>query len=88
MLDTCENQSRTSVQQECILAVDTETRGKGKATKDADSDDIIKLNNLSIKEQLHPVHMAQDIVNGTQAYGHSTEYDHVIGSVLCTVCKK
>jgi hypothetical protein len=60
------HQSGTSLRSERIFAVDTKfdkarAKAKAKATKDADSDDVIKLNNLSVKEGSHRVRVAQDM---------------------------
>ena len=65
MLDVREkHQSGTSVRSERILAVDTKfdkARANTKASEDTDSDDIIKLSNLSVEEGSHRVRVAQDM---------------------------
>ena len=59
------HQSGTSMRSEHILAMDTKfdkARVKAKATgDDSDDSDIIKLNNLSVKEGSHRVRVAQDM---------------------------
>ena len=68
MLDVREkHQSGTSVRSERILAADTKfdhARAKSKACEAADSDEIIRLNNLSVKEGSHRVRVAQDMAGG------------------------
>jgi hypothetical protein len=54
--------SKSVMQTSSLYAVDTKfNKVRAKATEDADSDDIIKLNNLSVKEGSHRVRVAQDM---------------------------